>query len=173
MTKVSVSVGRGGRYVPITFIIMGLCTIAVALFFTYDTFNKMENWVEVEGTVVYAKAVKSSWSTQSGDMYRVEVTYQYEFGGETYKSTISPGVESNSKAAKMEEAASYVIGSTRKLSVNPSKPQEISHILGYNLETFLLPLCLGGGGLFFALLGILTRKLLLVSLKGNIIQPLC
>jgi len=148
------------------FIFVGLCVIVGGLFAANDTYNIMENWVEVQGIVVTAKAVESD------DSYHVEVTYKYEFGGKTYESTPSPGGRRSgigAEAAKTREAASYVVGSTQKLSVNPSNPHQVSHALDYDFETFGGALFLFGMGLVFVVIGIWlwNTRLTFVEFKGG------
>lgn len=147
------------KFITIGFIIVGLCAILGALYLAYDTQKKIETWVDVEGTVVDVEVVWRRSSNGPGLEYHVEVTYKYEFGGKTYENTISPGGFRNpSEKSTIKEAASYVIGSTRRLSANPSNPHQISHPLGYNLGTFAGVLISFGLGLVFLVLGILLWK---------------
>jgi hypothetical protein len=159
MTRVTMNRGPMANFGYIPFVVLGLGAIVAALFLAFDTQNKIENWVEVEGTITDAQVVKSS--ARYGTGYRVDVTYEYEFDGKTYEYTISPGGTrsgAGAEAAKIKEAASYVIGSTRKLFVNPSNPEQANDALGYNLGTFMGVLVAFGGGLVFLTIGILLRK---------------
>lgn len=147
------------KFITIGFIIGGLCAILGALYLAYDTQKKIETWVDVEGTVVDVEVMSRSSSEHAGLEYYIEVTYKYEFGGKTYENTISPeGVRIPSEKSTIKEAASYVIGSTRRLSVNPSNPHQISHQLGYSLGTFTGSIILFGLGLVFFVIGIFLWK---------------
>ena len=152
------------RHIGFMFLVFGAAAIVGALIFAYDTERRIKNWVEVEGIVVRTEVVTTRG--QHGPMYCVEVTFAYEFDGKTYHSTISSGGcrgGIGAEAAKIQEAASYAKGSTRKLSVNPSNPHQISLLLGHNLRSFQVPLWVGGFGLLFLLVGSLIRKFHLSS----------
>lgn len=167
MTRVTMNRGPMTNFGYIPFVVLGLGAIVAALFLAFDTQNKIENWVEVEGTIVAAEVVKSA--ARYGTGYRIDVTYEYEFDGKRYEHMISPGGTrsgTGAKAAKTKEAASYVIGSTQKLFVNPSNPEQANDALGYNLGTFVGVLAAFGGGLVFLTIGILLKKSRLFSLKA-------
>ena len=141
------------------FLVFGAVAIVVALVFAYYTESRIKNWEEVEGVVIRTEVVTTK--DPYDPKYNVEVTFAYEFDGKMYHSTILSGWwrgGSGAEAAKVQEAASCAKGSTRKLSVNPSNPHQISILLGYNLRSFQLPLFLGGFGLLFLLVGLLIRK---------------
>ena len=143
------------KLTAILFVIVGLGCIAGGLFFAYDTQKKMQTWVEVEGTVVEARAVENPIFASA------EVTYLYFFGGKVYRTTIDLGVEYRGGSAferARKKASTYVIGSSRQLSVNPSNPREISHALGYNFGTFWGVLLFFALGLAFSVIGIIVMK---------------
>lgn len=144
------------KLTAIIFIICGLGSIVGGLFYAYDIHKKIQTWEDVEGTVVDSKVVDARVDGRKG--YTVLVTYSYELDGKTYQSDIYPGGRSTIQAGKMREAASYVIGSTRLLSVNPSNPHEIRHVLGYDFGTFWGMFLFFGLGLLFVVIGIMIMK---------------
>jgi len=149
------------RHIGFMCLVAGAVGIVVALVLAYYTESRIKNWEEVEGVVVRTEVVTTE--SRTDPKYNVEVTFAYEFDGKMYHSTILSGWWRGgfgAEAAKVQEAASYAKGSTRKLSVNPSNPHQISLLLGHNLRSFKVPLYVGGFGLLFLLVGLLIRKYL-------------
>jgi len=158
------------KFGAIIFILIGLASLVGGLFFAYDTQKKIETWVEVEGTIVVAEVVKSA--ARYGTGYCIEVTYEYEFEGKKYECMISPGGTmsgTGAREAKAREAANYTVGSARKLSVNPSNPEQVSYALGYNLGSFWGVFLAFGLGLVFLVVGIMIMKPPKISM-GTIVK---
>ena len=140
------------------FFIVGIILMVLALSLACYTYYKIQNWAKVEGTLVNAEVVTSGSGPDR--CYMVVLTWNYQFGGHTYReSTSSLGrCGLGAEAAILEEASSYRIRSTHTVHVNPANPHQMDYQLGYNLDSFFPALVTGGIGLVFVPLGFLTLR---------------
>lgn len=133
--------------------IVGIILIVLALSLACYTCYRIQNWAKVEGTLVNAEVVTSGSGTSR--CYMVVLTWNYQFGGHTYRESSSSVCRGGvgAEAATLKEASSYRIGSTHTIHVNPANPRQMDYQLGFDLESFLLALIIGGIGLVFVLFG--------------------
>ena len=120
-----------------------------------------KSWDQVEGKIINtripASLSNSGSTTQRHLVYRVEVTYKYEFDGKNFKNsrfstgtgnTVEGGFNEKSKAREWLKNSDYSIGKKVTVYVNPKDPEMTVLSSGINIGT-IMPIILGL--LFFGL----------------------
>jgi hypothetical protein len=115
------------------------------------------DWPEVECRILSSK-VGSHSGSKGGTTYSIDIVYEYERHGETYRSEAWDflGGSSSGYDGKAEVVARYPAGSTSRCYVNPREPSEAVLFRGAHAGLLfgLIPLvfvAVGAGGITFSL----------------------
>ncbi len=144
-------------------IVAGILLVLLALGLAYAEQKKIENWVEVEATIVGTNVHVRDDTGPTGSGYyeaQLGVVYTYEFGGDIYKDsfrareTVSSLYKDRAKAKMLERAArEYPIGAPLTLYVNPANPEQSTHRFSFKGSYTS-----GIAGVVFVIIGLIVRK---------------
>jgi len=144
------------------FVVMGIVSIVGASVLAYDTQKQIENWVEVEGTIVdtyvWVEGV-SEWGGSKSYKPHLKVIFLYEYSGKTHQDTLylAFGKKDSRDAAEAyildEVAKSYTIGLTQTLYVNPANPPQTTRTI-----SFTSSVAVGIWGLVSTIIGLIVWK---------------
>ncbi len=120
------------------------------------TMLEARSWSEVPCTVISSQV--RSHSSDDGTTYNVDILYEYEFGGRSYRSNGYGvlGGSSGGRDGKAEVVRAHPRGKTTSCWVNPADPYEALLERGFTpvLLFGLIPLVfviVGAGGIYFTL----------------------
>ncbi len=144
------------------FLLVGLGLLFPLLILPVTKAISAQNWPELECQIIWSRV--QSHAGDNGTTYSVDIFYEYEFQGETYRSNRYSylGGSSSGRSGKTRVVRQYPEGSTKTCYVDPSEPlyAVLNRDFGYWVLLGLIPIIL-------VLIGLLGLIALLRSGKGN------
>jgi hypothetical protein len=131
---------------------VGLALLAGSAYAYHATITRPLSWPRTEAVVVSSRVVNPKRPAQ----YRPEIVFELNDGGGRRRVTTVAGWSSSSYAVVRAYVDGYPAGAKVDVAVNPSDPGDARYELGPTTTNLLLPGVLGGLGLSFAVVGLVT-----------------
>ena len=135
---------------------VGLILVVVGGGIGNHQYTILKSWPTVEATVTRSH-VRRYLSQRGRMMYQAEIDFQYTVDGKAFDTLAGPGYSTSSYAGMKSIVDEFAPRTRHLVRYNPADPNDVRMNAGYSFGFFLLPLMLGGMGVFFAALGIIMR----------------
>lgn len=155
------------KFITIPFFLIFACAgVAILIFFVIPKaidYQDSKGWKETPAEVIWSRVTEHS--DDDGTTYGVDIFYQYQVNGKTYRSNNMGIVSSSSsgRAAKQEKVDAHSPGTKTTCYVNPGNPHQalLERDLGWSVLFALFPLpfiAIGVIGLWYTLRNSSAKK---------------
>ena len=138
--------------VGLVFLVVGLALLAGAAYAYHAAITRPLSWPRADAVVISSRVVNPRKPTE----YKPEIVFELNDAGGRRRVTTVASWSSSSYGVVRSYIDGYPAGGRVEVAVNPSAPDDLRYELGPTLTNLLLPGVLGGLGLSFALVGVVT-----------------